>query len=143
MSSAGFLPIKATYYVRKRATLNTYIVRQQRHRVNQSKYSSKSFREGEEHIRDKFISDWNTALLKNNESELSLLTGLQKLEINVALKKLEDTGVSILGCVDFYLKINNPVSTKMKISEAVEIFLNNLKLKKVGKNYISDQIHSF
>ncbi|MDC0266673.1 hypothetical protein OAK83_01675 [bacterium] len=143
MSTAGYLPIKATFYTRKRATRNTYIVRYQRHRVEHSKYSSKSFREGEEHLRDKFISDWNTALLKNNESELSLLTALQKSEINVALKKLEDTGVSILDCVDFYLKINNPVSTKMKISEAVEIFLNNLKLKKVGKTYISDQIHSF
>lgn len=93
--------------------------------------------------RDKFIADWNDAMAKDNASDLAELSSLQRSEIQVALKKLDGTGVSILQAVEYYLKMKNLVSSNMKISEAAEIFLNNLRAKKVGKNYLEDQQHSF
>ena len=144
MTKAGYIPIKATYYIKRNASGNpSYVVRYERHRVIKGKFTTKSFPEGEELRRDQFIAEWNSALAKNNSSELADLSSLQRSEIQVALKKLDGTGVSILQAVDYYLKMKNPVSSNMKISEAVEIFLNNLKAKKVGKNYLEDQQHSF
>ena len=82
-------------------------------------------------------------MAKDNASDLAELSSLQRSEIQVALKKLDGTGVSILQAVEYYLKMKNLVSSNMKISEAAEIFLNNLRAKKVGKNYLEDQQHSF
>ena len=144
MSAPGYIPIKASYYVKRRSNgYTSYVVRFERHRAISSKYTTKSFAVGEEHRRDKFICDWNTALEKNNSSNLAELSSLQRSEIQVALKKLDGTGVSILEAVEYFIKMKNPASTNMKISEAAEIFLNNLRARKVGKNYLEDQKHSF
>ena len=120
-----FTPIKATFFKqsdpRRPNQPPRFVVRYGKRLDKPGLYVTKSYKTGEELERDKWIRDWNESLDKADQTNLNTMSAVDKAQLNVCLKKLDGTGVSILDCVDYYLTHNPVNSSKLSIVEAINI----------------------
>lgn len=120
-----FTPIKASFFKqsdpRRPNQPPRFVVRYGKRLDKPGLYVTKSYKTGEELERDQWIRDWNESFDKADQSNLDTMSAVDRAQLNVCLKKLDGTGVSILECVDYYLTHNPVNSSKLSIEEAINI----------------------